>query len=269
MTFGVSCVRACHLAQFSRTAWYRRSRAKDQAPLRRRIREIAQVRPRFGFLRIWVLLRREGWQINKKRVRRLYRLEGLQLRMRVRRRKHIALHRGPAPVPIGPTERWSMDFVHDALADGRPFRVLTVVDQWSRQSPILEVGTSLSGATVGGALDRVLPPAHGLRSITVDHGTEFMSRALEDWAYQRSVQLDFIRPGKPVENAFIESFNGRLRDECLNVHQFTSIEDAKTKIEAWRVDYNQRRPHSSLGHLTPNEYVQQRQNSLTAEAASL
>ena len=122
---------------------------------------------------------------------------------------------------------------------------------------------------VGVALDRVLPSAHGLRSITVDHGTEFMSRALEDWAYQRGVQLDFIRRGKPVEHAFIESFNGRLRDECLNVHQFTSIDDAKAKIEAWRLDYNQRRPHSSLGHLTPNEYVRQRQQAWTAEAASL
>jgi putative transposase len=268
-TFGISCVRACHLAQFSRAAWYRPSRAKDQTALRRRIREIAHGRPRFGFLRIWVLLRREGWPINKKRVRRLYRREGLQLRMRVRRRKHIALHRGPAPVPAGPTERWSMDFVHDALADGRPFRVLTVVDQWSRQSPILEAASSLSGATVGLALDRVLPTPHGLRSITVDHGTEFMSRALEDWAYQRGVQLDFIRPGKPVENAFIESFNGRLRDECLNVHQFTPIDDAKAKIEAWRVDDNQRRPHSSLGHLTPNEFAQQRQLARATQAAFL
>jgi putative transposase len=216
-----------------------------------------------------VLLRREGWPINQKRVRRVYRLEGLQLRMRVRRRKHIALHRGPAPVPAGPTERWSMDFVHDALADGRPFRVLTVVDQWSRQSPIGEVASSQSGATVGVALDRVLTTGHALRSITADHGTAFMSRALEDWAYQRGVQLDFIRPGKHMENAFIESFNGRLRDEYLNVHQFTSIDDAKAKIEAWRVDYNQRRPHSSLGHLTPNEYAQQRQLPRTAEAAFL
>ena len=171
-------------------------------------------------------------------------------------------------MPVGPTERWSMDFVHDALADGRTFRVLTVVDQWSRQSPILEVASSLSGATVGSALDRVLAAGALLRSITVDHGTEFMSRALEDWAYQRGVQLDFIRPGKPVENAFIESFNGRLRDECLNVHQFTSIEDAKAKIEAWRVDYNQRRPHSSLGHLTPNEFVAQRQAVRTVEAVA-
>ena len=263
MTFAVSCVRACHLARFSRAAWYRRSQARDQAALRLRIRELAHIRPRFGFLRIWVLLRREGWPVNKKRVRRLYRLDGLQLRMRVRRRKHIALHRGPAPMPAGPTERWSMDFVRDALADGRPFRVLTVVDQWSRQSPMLEAASSMSGVTVGVALDRVIQPGAAPQSITVDHGTEFMSRALEDWAYQRGVQLDFIRPGKPVENAFIESFNGRLRDECLNVHQFTSIADAKEKIEAWRVDYNQRRHHSSLGHLTPNEFVQLRQATCT------
>jgi putative transposase len=129
------------------------------------------------------MLRREGWAINRKRVRRLYQLEGLQVRMRVRRRKHMALHRGPAPVPSGPTERWSMDFVHDALADGRPFRVLTVVDQWSRQSPLLEVASSMSGGTVGQALDRVLTETQRPQSITVDHGTEFMSRALEDWAF--------------------------------------------------------------------------------------
>ena len=203
--------------------------------------------------------------MNRKRVRRLYRLEGLQLRMRVRRRKHIALHRGPAPTPVGPTERWSMDFVHDTLADGRPFRVLTVVDNWSRHSPMLEVGLRMSGETVGQALDRALNGTPGPRSITVDHGTEFQSRALEDWAYRRSVQLDFIRPGKPVENAFIESFNGRLRDECLNVHQFASLGEAQAIIEAWRMDYNHRRPHSSLGHLTPNEFVAQRQAKQNAE----
>jgi putative transposase len=233
--------------------------------LRIRIRDLAHARPRFGYARIWVLLRREGWRVNRKRVRRLYRLEGLQLRARVRRRKHIALHRGPAPVPVGPTERWSMDFVHDALTDGRSFRVLTVLDQWSRQSPILEVANRMSGETVGAALDRALEGRTPPRSITVDHGTEFMSRALEDWAYQRGVQLDFIRPGRPVENAFIEAFNGRLRDECLNVHQFVSIADAQLKIEAWRVDYNQRRPHSSLGHLTPNEFVAQRQEIRIAD----
>ena len=265
MTFQVSCVRACRLAHFSRAAWYRRSRARDQSALRLRIRELAHARPRFGYLRIWVLLRREGWGVNRKRVRRLYRLDGLQVRMRVRRRKHIALHRGPAPVPAGPTERWSMDFVHDALADGRPFRILTVVDQWSRSSPLLEVASRMSGQTVGEALDRVLGTAPRPRSITVDHGTEFQSRALEDWAYRRGVLLDFIRPGKPVENAFIESFNGRLRDECLNVHQFVSIADAQATIEAWRIDYNQRRPHGSLGHLTPTEFIEQRQAIRVAE----
>ena len=226
--------------------------------MRLRIRDLAHARPRFGALRIWVLLRREGWPVTRKRVRRLYRLEGLQLRMRVRRRKHIALHRGPAPTPVGPTER-SLDVVHDTLADGRPFRILTVVDNWSRHSPVLEAGLRMSGETVGQVLDRALNRTQGPRSITVDHGTEFQSRALEDWAYRRGVQLDFIRPGKPVENAFIESFNGRLRDECLNVHQFTSMAEAQDIIEAWRLDYNQRRPHSSLGHLTPNEFVAQRQ----------
>jgi putative transposase len=166
----VSCVRACRLAQLRRAAWYRKSTASDQAALRLRIRDLAHARPRFGYLRIWVLLRREGWLINRKRVRRLYRLDGLQLRMRVRRRKHIALHRGPAPIPVGPTERWSMDFVHDTLTDGRPFRILTVVDNWSRHSPVLEAGFRMTGETVSQVLDRVLSQGQSPRSITVDHG---------------------------------------------------------------------------------------------------
>jgi putative transposase len=238
VTFQTDIRRACGLAQFSRAAWYRRSHAREQTGLRLRIRELAHARPRFGYWRIWVLLRREGWMVNHKRVRRLYRLEGLPLRMRVRRRKHIALHRGPAPTPTGPTERWSMDFVYDALADGRQFRVLTVVDQWSRRSPLLEVATAMSGRTVSEALDRVLGSGAIPRSITVDHGTEFTSRALEDWAYQRGVALDFIRPGKPVENAHIESFNGRLRDECLNVHQFVSL-----KEDRWAIPFFIRSSH--------------------------
>jgi putative transposase len=162
-----------------------------------------------------------------------------------------------------------MDFVYDALADGPPFRVLTVVDQWSRQSPILEVGIAMSGRTVGDALDRALGAGATPRSITVDHGTEFTSRALEDWAYHRGVQLDFIRPGRPVENAYIESFNGRLRDECLNVHQFVSLADARAKIETWRRDYNERRPHGSLGHLTPNEFATHRQENGSLSAARI
>ena len=145
-----------------------------------RIRDLAHARPRFGALRIWVWLRREGWPVNRKRVRRLYRLDGLQPRMRVRRRTHMASHRGSAPTPVGPQERWSMDFVHDTLADGRPFRILTVVDNWSRCSPVLEAGVRMAGETVSQVLDRVLGEGPSHRSITVDHGTEFQSQTLED-----------------------------------------------------------------------------------------
>jgi len=241
------------LAAFSRAAWYRPSTARDQAALRARIRELAMARPRFGVQRIWVLRRREGWPVNLKRVRRLYRLEGLQLRLRVRRRKHRALHRGPAPVPSGPAQRWSMDFVHDALADGRQFRIRTVVDQWSRQRPILEVGFRMNGTTVSNALDAAIVTYGKPVSITCDHGTEFMSRVLEDWAHTRMVQLDFTRPGKPTDNRYIESFNGKLRDECLNVTQFADITHAQQVVAAWRIDYNEARPHGALGQLTPKE----------------
>ena len=265
----MATVRACRLAQFSRAGFYRKSTAKDQSALRMRIREIAHARPRFGYPRIHVMLRREGWLVNKKRVHRLYRLEGLQLRMRVRRRKHMCLHRGPVPVPAAPHERWSMDFVHDQLFDGRRFRILTVVDQLSRECPLLEIDFAMSGRKVAAALedrpdDTPLPV-----SITVDHGTEFTSKALEEWAWRRGLKLDFIRPGKPMENGHIESFNSRLRDECLNVMQFMSLEDARAKIEAWRIDHNQRRPHSSLGHLTPSEFVRNRQGTRTRKAAEL
>ena len=212
------------------------------------------------------MLRREGWKVNRKRVHRLYRLEGLQLRMRVRRRKHMCLHRGPVPTATRVRERWSMDFVHDQLINGRPFRMLTVVDQWSRQSPLIEVGFSMSGQIVAEALERYVAKHGAPVSITVDHGTEFMSKALEEWAYRRGVKLDFIRPGKPTENGHIESFNGRLRDEHLNVQQFWSIEDARQKIEAWREDYNHHRPHSALGHLTPSEYALRGQQSESSAA---
>ena len=160
-----------------------------------------------------------------------------------------------------------MDFVHDQLFDGRPFRILTVVDQLSRESPLIEVDFAMSGQKVAAALEArttdMPPPA----SITIDHGSEFTSKALEEWAWRRGVKLDFIRPGKPMENGHIESFNGRLRDECLNVNQFVSLADARAKIEAWRVDYNQHRPHSSLGHLTPSEFIRSRQATRTSEPA--
>lgn len=265
----MSVRKAIELGQFSHGGWYAKSQARDQSALRLRIREIAHARPRFGYQRIHVMLRREGWKVNRKRVYRWYRFEGLQIRMRVRRRKHMSLHRGPVPQVRRTNERWSMDFVHDQLFGGRAFRVLTIVDQFSRQTPLLESRFSFGGRDVVAALDRAIERAGTPVSITIDHGTEFTSKVLEEWAYRRGVKLDFIHPGKPTENGHIESFNGRLRDECLNVMQFESIEDASEKIEAWRIDYNDHRPHSSLGHLTPNEYAQKRQEKRTSELAVL
>jgi putative transposase len=166
-----------------------------------------------------------------------------------------------------------MDFVHDQLFGGRAFRVLTIVDQFSRQPPLLESRLSFGGRDVVAALDRAIERAGTPVSITIDHGPEFTSKVLEEWGYRRGVKLDFIHPGKPpgkpTENGHIESFNGRLRDECLNVIKFESIEDASEKIEEWRIDYNDHRPHSSLGHLTPNEYAKKRQEKPTSELAVL
>lgn len=170
-------------------------------------------------------------------------------------------------MPSGPHERWSLDFVHDPRADGRPFRSLTVGDNWSRSSPVLVAGFRRSGERVGQVLDRVLAENRRPRSLTGDHGTECQSRAREEWAYHRGVHLDFIRPGKPVANAFIESFTGRLREECVNVHQFGTLAQAQAVIEVWRGDDNQQRPYSSLGNLTPEECVGQRQALQIVEEA--
>lgn len=192
--------------------------------------------------------------MNQKRVYRIYREEGLEVRTK-RRRKRASHVRLVLPPAERPNERWGMDFVADQLENGRQFRVLTVVDHFSRQCPILEPGVSLTGKMVARALER-LSFTHPLpRAITVDNGSEFYSRAMDSWAYRRGVKLQFIRPGKPVDNTFIESFNGRLRDECLNVNLFLSIDDAKRKLETWRLDYNSERPHSSLDDRTPTEFL--------------
>jgi putative transposase len=267
--FQVSMHRACRLARFSRAAYYRPSTRGDQSNLSVRIRDIAHARPRFGYRRITVMLRREGWQVNSKRVHRLYCLQGLQVRMRVRRRKHMCLHRGTVPAAQRTHERWSMDFVHDQLFDGRPIRMLTVVDQYSRLSPLIEPRMRFGGRDVVAALERITRLTGAPASITVDHGTEFTSKALEEWAYLRGVKLDFIHPGKPTENGHIESFNGRLRDEFLNVNQFTTLDDAQQQLERWRNDYNRHRPHSSLGNLTPSEFANKSQKIGTSEAAKV
>lgn len=256
--FKVNVRRSCRLALLRPSVWYAKSEARDQSALRLRIREIAMDRPRFGYLRVLVMLKREGWEIGKQRVYRLYRLEGLQLRMKVKRRKRISLQRG-RPVPAtGPNQNWSMDFVHDQMLDGRAFQVLTVIDQWSRESVTLEANFRLTGRCVGKALDEAALQRGWPKAITVDNGTEFTSKALDEWAWRRGVKLDYTRPGKPTDNGLIESFNGRLRDEFLNVNEFITMQDAREKLKAWQHDYNHHRPHGSLGHLTPNEFVKKR-----------
>lgn len=245
--------RACGLVGISRSLYRYRGRRSPALELRNRIAELAAIKRRYGYRRIQVLLRREGWSVNHKRTYRLYREQGLAVHHR--KRKRIGLTgRLPRPAPKGPNENWSMDYVADGLIDGRKLRVLAIVDDYSRECLALEVDTSLPGARVVAVLER-LADLRGLpHSITVDHGPEFESQALDAWAYRRGVRLGFIRPGKPVENAYVESFNGRFRDECLNEHWFLSMHHARSTIEAWRIEYNTERPHSSLNDLTPEEF---------------
>ncbi len=254
-SLGRSARRACLLVGLNRASYQYRPVSNDDQALRQKIRQLALSRRRFGSPRIHLLLRREGIVINHKRTERIYREEGLALRKR-RRRKIASIAREPVPKPGAPNEMWSMDFVMDSVVNGRKFRALAIVDQYSRECPAIEVDTSLGGARVVAVLDR-LARARGLpRSITMDNGPEFAGRCLDEWAYRNGVRLNFIRPGKPIENAYAESFTGRLRDECLNDNWFMNLKHAREVIEAWRSDYNAVRPHSSLEGLTPQEFVE-------------
>ena len=221
-----------------------------------RLKELALARIRFGYLRLTVLLRREGWPVGKKLVYRLYHELGLSMRTKKRRRL-VSQSRMELPAAEAPNERWSMDFVTCRMENGRYFRVLTLVDQYTRECLALVPAFSMTGVKVASCLNAVIADRGVPQSIRVDNGTEFQSRAMDSWAYTNRVQLDFIRPGKPEENGLIESFNGRLRDECLNVHLFWTIEDARGKLTTWLVDYNHERPHGSLGQLTPCEFAEQ------------
>ena len=253
--FLVSARRALRLVGLSRSRWhYRPRRPPRDAPIRTRLKELATQRPRFGYKRLHVLLRREGYVVNLKRVYRLYREERLLVRPH-RSRKRTTEPRVPLPAPTAPNERWGMDFIHDACVSGRRFRCLTMVDEFTRECPRIDVDTSLPAARVIAALEQ-LASVRGLpTSIVVDNGPEFISRALDIWAYRHRIQLVFIRPGKPVENAYIESFHSRFRDECLSAHWFLDITDARFQIEQFRRDYNERRPHSSLRNRTPAEFI--------------
>ena len=269
--FGVT--RACGLIRLSRSLYRYRSRRPECPGLRDRIGEIAALKRRYGYRRVYLRLRREGWCVNRKHVYRIYREAGLAVRRR--KRKRIGLvERKPLPKPLAANLSWSMDFVSDGLADGRRLRCLNIVDDCTRECLAIEVDTSITGTRVKAVMNR-LADTRGLpQSITVDHGPEFEGQVLDTWAYQANVHLSFIRPGKPNENAYIESFNGKFRDECLNDHWFITMDQARRIIEAWRIEYNTERPHSSLGNLTPEEFAERclartgKSLSLTADSKS-
>ena len=253
--FGVSQRRSCRVLAVVRSTIQYRSRRPDDTGLRAELVGLAAQRRRFGYRRLTVLLRRGGLRVNHKKVYRLYREEGLAVRRR-KRRKLAAGARIILAAPTQPNQRWSMDFMGDSLATGRTFRILNLVDDYSREAIATEVDTSLPGVRVVRVLERVAQTRPLPAMIVCDNGPEFTGRALDTWAYARRVQLHFIRPGKPIENAFVESFNGRLRDECLNENWFADLQEARSKIGVWRIDYNEVRPHSALGNRTPIEYAQ-------------
>lgn len=248
--------RACHWLGFHRSAVRYRTRRRDETALRHRLRELATTYTRWGApLLTWQLRDQEGWTDNHKRIRRLYRAEGLQVPRRRRRRK-VVQPRVPLPATSAPNERWAMDFVRDTFGADTAFRALTVVDTHTREAPAIEVDVSLPGERVVAVLDAIALDRGYPKGIMVDNGTEFTSRAVTAWAQQHGVQLHFIRPGKPVENAFIESFNGKFRDECLNQQWFLSLADARRIIETWRVRYNTARGHRALNRLTPAQFAE-------------
>ncbi len=235
----------------SKSSLYYRPRGRDHDALRIRLKDLAGARPLYGYRRLLVIIRREGQVVNHKLVYRLYKEQNLELRLKKRRKRSIVA-RVPRQLADGPNQRWSMDFMADRLEDGSRFRLLTLVDHFSRVSPAVAVGFSLTGRHVVEVLDSI-PRSSRPNVIQVDNGPEFISRALEGWAYRNGVALDFSRPGKPTDNAPIESFNARVRAECLNTCIFVNLEEARETLEAFRLDYNTFRPHSSLGYLTPAE----------------
>lgn len=241
---------------FQRSSCRYCSVADEQAALRIRLRDLASSRVSYGYRRLHILLQREGWQVNHKRVYRLYRKEGLQMRPKKPKRHVTACRRMERIATAGPNDGWSMDFMSDELFDGRRIRLLTIVDNFTRESLAIEVGERIGGHRVVEILMQLGKERRLPRTIRVDNGPEFISKQLDQWAYLNGVQLDFSRPGKPTDNGLIEAFNGRLRQECLNESWFLSLEDAQEKIEAWRMDYNRERPYGALGNMAPLEYAQ-------------
>jgi putative transposase len=254
-SYPVSQRRACRLVRQHRGILFYRSSNDPRIGLRSRMREIAQTRVRYGYRRIHVLLRREGWTSGKNLIYRLYCEEQLQLRSKRPRRRKMSVARRERPRARQPNEVWAMDFVADQLVNGKRFRALTIVDVFSREALAIPVGQRLGAENVVNTLNRLVAQRRAPKAIFADNGSEFTGRLLDLWAYHHKVQLDFSRPGKPTDNGFVESFNGSLRDECLNVNWFESLDEASAIIEAWRVEYNESRPHMALDGLAPGEFA--------------
>ncbi len=255
-TFEMSERRACRVIGTDRTSVRYRGVRPDDVVLRERLKALAQERRRFGYRRLHVLLRREGHAVNRKRVQRLYREERLTVRRRGGGRKRAMGTRRPMMTPVAPNQRWSLDFVSDQLTDGRRFRILAVVDDCTRECLALVADTSISGRRVARELDRLIRwRGRQPDTIVSDNGTELTSNAILGWADKTGVGWHYIAPGKPQQNGFIESFNGKLRDELLNETLFRSLPHARAVLEPWRRDYNEERPHSKLGWMTPRGYA--------------
>ncbi len=253
-SFGVSQRRACLVIGADRTSVRYRGSRPDDGVIRARLRELAATRRRFGYRRLHILLRREGTQMNHKKLRRLYAEERLQVRRRGGRKRALGT-RAPMVLPQGPNQRWSMDFVSDTLTDSRRFRILVVVDDFTRECLCLVADTSLSGMRVGRELDALIAARGRPASVVSDNGTELTSMAILRWSQETRIEWHYIAPGKPTQNAFVESFNGRLRDELLNETLFNSLDHARAALAAWKDDYNTVRPHGALGNLPPATYA--------------
>jgi len=253
-TFGVSQRRACKVFGAERSTMRYRHRRPDDGEVRVRLRELAAMRRRFGYRRLQILLRREGTHMNHKKLRRLYAEERLQVRRRGGRKRALGT-RAPMALPQAANQRWSLDFASDALADGRRFRILAIVDDFSRECLCLVADTSLSGKRVARELDAIIAVRGRPLSCVSDNGTELTSMAILTWSQEHRVEWHYIAPGKPQQNAFAESFIGRLRDECLNETLFTSLAHARAALADWRHDYNTIRPHSGIGNVPPAAYT--------------
>jgi putative transposase len=252
--YAVSIRRACEVVALKRSVYYYHPVRQLDAALRLRIKEIAETRVRYGYRRVYILLRREGWQVNHKKVRRIYCEEGLNLRRKKPRRLVSTHQRETCEGASSIDESWSMDFVADNLFSGHRIRALTIVDNFSRECLEIYVDQGIKGGGVVEVLEALKNQGRCPKNIKVDNGSEFISKVLDKWAYEHHVSLVFSRPGKPTDNSYIESFNGSFRDECLNLHWFLSLDDARKKIEAWRIEYNTFRPHSSLGNYAPETF---------------